>query len=254
MEGRAVSGPFADLQRDDLSIEHVRHYLPPEFGFRAAAGRADLRGLYPEFRKPPKPVIHPQGHAFHGRPRKVAGLEGPLVHPEPNAGAVGDIRRALAFKVRQQEQVIRARLNPPRLGGVAFVSPAEILAHHLGRHRHVHRAEQRQPAIRRVTKSGDFSLRVDHRFFGTGVNRAAGAQAGGDDTRARIAGADGAHHVVPAAGADERAGIQIEQPGRGGLQAAGRPLAAHQRRQFLCQFRINCLNDFLRPLAPSHVQ
>ena len=162
-----------------------------------------------------------------------------LVHAEPDARAVRHIRRALAFEVGQQQQAARARRDARRLRGELLVRPAEVLAHHLGGDGDVHRAEQRQPAVGGVAEGGDLALRIDDRLFGAGVDGAAGAEAGGDDARARVAGADGAHHVVAAAGADEHAGAQVEQLGRGGLQRAGGLVAAHQRRQLAGQFGIN---------------
>ena len=63
---------------------------------------------------------------------------------------------------------------------------------------------------------------INDGFGRTGVDRAAGTEAGGDDTVQRVAGADGAHHVVAAAGADEDVGAQIKLARGGGLELAGR--------------------------------
>ena len=68
--------------------------------------------------------------------------------------------------------------------------------------------------------------RINHRFFRAGVNRAAGAEAGGDNARPRIARADGAHHVVAPAGADKHAAWEAQFAGCGFLQLAGRLVAA----------------------------
>ena len=98
-----------------------------------------------------------------------------------------------------------ARERGGRLGGGLVKGGEvhfEIAPDHLGGDRHIHRAEQWQPMVGGIAEGGDFPLRVHHRLVGAGINGAAGAKAGGDDPRFGISGANGAHHVVAAAGAD----------------------------------------------------
>ena len=92
LQGRAVSRAFADFEGDDFGVEDVGHDLAPDLGFGPAAGGADLGGLDAQLGQPAQAVVHAQRHAFHGRAGEVAGLEGLLVHAEPDAGAVRHVR------------------------------------------------------------------------------------------------------------------------------------------------------------------
>ncbi len=205
LQRRTVSGALGDFQRHYFGIENVCYDLPPNFRFGAAAGRPNLDRLDPKLNQPSQTVIHSQRHALGCRAREVPGFERFFVDAEPNARSIRHIGCALAFEVRQKQQAVRPRRNPRHLSGKLFVRPAKIFAHHFRCHCDIHRAEQWQPAVGRVAERGDFALRIDHRFFRTGVNGTAGAEARGDDPGASVAGADGAHHIVAAAGADEDA-------------------------------------------------
>src|SRR2546422_974711 len=110
------------------------------------------------------------------------------------------------------------------------MGPTEILPHHFGGDGHVHRAEQRQPAIGRIAKRRKLAEWIDNWFFAARVNRPASAEAGSDDALARVARANGAHHVVAATGADEDFGAQAESLGCRSLQAASGLITGHQRR------------------------
>ena len=73
---------------------------------------------------------------------------------------------------------------------------------------------------------------------------------------ARVAGADGAHHVVAAAGADEHVGDQAELlRAVGACSVPGRLVAANQRRQLVRRGPASiAVERRLRPLALAHVQ
>src|SRR5436190_17222054 len=115
----------------------------------------------------------------------------------------------------------------------------EIISNHFGGDSDVHSAEERQPLIGRIAKGGDFTLRIDDGLAGAAVNGAAGAETGGDDAGASVAGADGAHHVVATPCADEDIGVEAESFGGGGLEVAGGAIARNERGQFVFQVRIN---------------
>jgi hypothetical protein len=101
------------------------------------------------------------------------------------------------------------------------VVQAEKRAHLLGDRGDVHRAKQRQPAAGRGAERRDLALRIDHRLLREGVDRAARAEAGGDHAGRDVARADGAHHVVAAAGADDDVARQAVFPREVGPQQAG---------------------------------
>ena len=206
LQRRSVRRALADLERDDLGIENVGHDLPPKFGVRPAAGGADLRRLDAEFLESAQAVVHAKRDAFHRRTRKMFPGERPGADAEINAGSVRHVGRALALEVREQQQAVGASRSLARGGLVLGVRPLEILPDQLGRHGDVHRAEQRQPAVGRVAERGDLALGIDHRFAGAGVDCAARPEAGRDHSRAGVAGADRAHHVIAATGADEHVG------------------------------------------------
>ena len=117
LQGRAVGRAFADLQGDHFRVEDIGHDLAPDLGFGAAARGADLGRFHAQLRQPAQAVVHAQRHAFHRGAGEVAGLEGLLVHAEPDAGAVRHVGGALAFEVGQQQQAVasppeRAPLRP----------------------------------------------------------------------------------------------------------------------------------------------
>ena len=132
--------------------------------------------------------------------------------------------------------------------------PSKVAAHHFRRDRHIHRAEQGEPAIRGIAKRGDLALRVDHGSFRAGINRSTGAKAGRDDTWARVASANGAHHVVSPTGTHQHLGVEAQGSRGRGLQIAHRLVAPNQRRQFVAQLGVNRPKDGVRPLAGSDIE
>ena len=70
--------------------------------------------------------------------------------------------------------------------------------------RKVQRANQGQPVVRAVAKCGHFAQWIDDRNGGEGEERSRCSEARGHDARLNVAGSDGSHHVVAAAGADRR--------------------------------------------------
>ncbi len=221
LEGGAVGGAFGDFEGDDLGIEDIGHDLAPEFGLGASAGGADLGGLDAELGEAAEAVVHAEGDAFHGGAAVMAGAEGARVDTDHGAGAIGHVGGAFAFEVGQKEEAVGAWGDG---GGFSFelgMGVAEVFAHHFGGDRDIHGTEEGQPAVGGVAEGGDFAVGVDDGLFGAGVDGAAGAEAGGDDAWGGIAGADGAHHVVAAAGADEDAWGEAEGGGGGGLEGAG---------------------------------
>ena len=140
-------------------------------------------------------------------------------HAEENARSIRHIRGPFAFEIGQQNQAIRPR---PRFGdgGIERLDiQAEVAPHHFGGHGRVHGAKEGQPAIGRVAEGGDFSGGIDHGFVRAAVDSAAGAETCSDDARPSVARADGAHHVVAAARADQHIRAQAERLGGGGPQA-----------------------------------
>ena len=101
LQGRAVSRPFADLERDDFGVEDVRHDLAPDLRLRAAPGRANLLRFDAQLGEPAQTVVHPQRRAFHGGAGKMFRGERFRGHTEENAGAVGHVWGAFAFEIRQ---------------------------------------------------------------------------------------------------------------------------------------------------------
>ena len=71
---------------------------------------------------------------------------------------------------------------------------------------------------------------------------------------AGVAGADRAHHVVAAAGADENAGLAGPVLGGGRLQHAGRLVAGNQRRHLVGQAGVNGVAARRRPLALADIE
>src|SRR5207245_3946834 len=63
LQRRSVSRAFGDLQRNNLRVENICHDLPPDFGFGAAAGHANLRRFHAEIDQPTQPVLHAQRYA-----------------------------------------------------------------------------------------------------------------------------------------------------------------------------------------------
>jgi hypothetical protein len=73
--------------------------------------------------------------------------------------------------------------------------------------------------------------------------------AGRDHSRHRVARADGPHHIVAAARADQHLLTQPQFARRRFLQKAGRFVAGNKRRQRALQLRANGLDDRARPLV-----
>src|SRR5438132_9435616 len=86
--------------------------------------------------------------------------------------SIRKIWRPLPIQIRKENDTIRAGSDTPD-GLVELCNlPSEQLTYMFGRHSHIHRADQGQPVIRAIAKSGNFSLWIDHRLSRKGVYRA----------------------------------------------------------------------------------
>ena len=110
---------------------------------------------------------------------------------------MGQVRRALALQVGQEEESVGSRRNAGDFGIHAGVVPTEEIAKRLGGHRDIHGAEERHPMVGAVAEGSDLALRIDNRLVGAGENGSAGSEAGCHNARAGVCRADGGHHVVP---------------------------------------------------------
>src|SRR6267378_2320939 len=92
--------------------------------------------------------------------------------PMEYADSIRKIWCPLPIQIRKENDTIRAgRYTADGLVELRNI-PSEQLTHLFGRDGHVHRTDQGQPVICAIAKSGDFSLRVDHRLTGKGIYRA----------------------------------------------------------------------------------
>ncbi len=177
-----------------------------------------------------------------------------VVGSQPHAGAVRHVRRAFAFKVWQQDEPIATRAHFRRRLFVLRVRHTIMTAHQFRGDCDVHCTQEWQPAICGITERGDFAFRVNHRLGCAGIDGATGAKAGGDNARARVARADGAHHVVAAAGTHQYVGGQSQCLSRARSQCARRLIAGDQRRQLVRQRAVNGFHGWRGPFALLHIQ
>ena len=216
LDGGSERGTLGTLHRDDGITEDIGEDLAPGRALASATGETNFRGLEAEAFHAAQAVGHAEGDALHRGARHVGGREIRGGHAVQNSATVREVRGALALQVGQKEETVGAWWDAGNLGIHAGVIPAKEGAERLGGHGDIHRAEQRHPMVGTVAESGDLTLRVDDRLVATGENRAAGSEAGGDDSRLCVSRADGRHHVVPSPGADDDLRRKAPLLGQGG--------------------------------------
>ncbi len=254
LDGCAECGTFCGAERDDLCAKGICCDLPPCGALTAATRQAHFFGCHAEIPEALHAVGEPQRRALHRSAGEVgwSGVGGP--HAMQHAGAVGQVRGALPIQVGQHQKAVCAWGDGLHGGLQLFMVPAKHVANLLGHDGDVHRADQWQPLIGAIAKSGDLALAIHDGGGRDAVECAAGAKAGGDDAGLDVPGADSAHHVIPTACADDD--IRAEAPFFGEIRAqrAMSLAGGAQRRQHLPYPRVDEVDQFVAPFAGADVE
>ena len=255
LHGGAEGRSLARGEADGRNTENIGAELAPEGALGATAGDPDLGRLDAQGPEALQTVSEAQGDSLHGSPGEVCG--GEVLHGDAveNATATREIRCALPGKVGEEQESVAPSRNGRRRLRVPVVAPAlEQRSGEFRDERDIHRAGERHPRSGAVAEGGHLALRINDGRGTEGVERAGGAEARGHDAGTDVAGADGPHHVVPAARADRDRGGEVPLGAEFFAELAGGFGGVAERRKLLAESWRNRVEDGLGPGPGLHVE